>query len=190
MAAVATNGFAARLGAFQATDDQRMQWPRSMHQELCDITDKYQNLCGDLAREKIAGRGLQTDSKRREESFRFTKLDESFSAFVLVLLDTDTDAYMASSLGVRKTARMESTFRTGFLSGLVSALLSLTATAVSRSPRASSSVVSSEGHAAHLAATWARAAASSPTDEGSALHGGGTGHTPPSGVTARAGSST
>ncbi|KAG7111318.1 hypothetical protein HYQ44_009513 [Verticillium longisporum] len=93
---------------------------------------------------------------------------------------------MASSLGVRKTARMESIFRTGFLSGLVSALLSLTATAVSRSPTASSSVVSSEGHAAHLAATWARAAASSPTDEGSALHGGGTGHTPPSGVTARA----
>ncbi|KAG7141713.1 hypothetical protein HYQ45_001752 [Verticillium longisporum] len=336
MAAVATNDFAARLGAFQAQDDQRMQWLRSMHQELCDITDKYQNLCGDLEREKIAGRGLQTDSKRWED--RFTKLEESVkeSAFVLVLLDADADAYMFRreyyarrdggqgaardlqaalrqyvgqtmpelsglpivlkafanadrladtlvrtkmtrtwkdlwdfamsfsqacetfdfvlvgsgkdradekikellrlfhknptcrhvifgachdngyvrelekrfpspeardrltllesfqvgreyrSLGVRKTVRMESIFRTDFLSGPVSPLLSSTTTAVSRSPTASSSGVSSEGHAAHQAPTWARAAAS-PSDEGAAQHGGGgsTGHTPPSAVTAR-----
>ncbi|KAM0626526.1 hypothetical protein ACHAQG_002442 [Verticillium nonalfalfae] len=322
MAAVATNDFAARLGAFQAQDDQRMQWLRSMHQELCDITDKYQNLCGDLEREKIAGRGLQTDSKRWED--RFTKLDESvfrreyyarrdggqgaardlqaalrqyigqtmpelsglpivlkafanadgladtlvrtkmtrswrdlwdfamsFSQacetfdFVLVgsgkdradekikellrlfhknptcrhvifgachdngyvrelekrfpspeardrltLLESFQVGREYRSLGVSKTVRMESIFRTDFLSGPVSPLLSSSTTAVSRSPTASSSGVSSEGHATHQASTWARAAAPFPSDEGSAQHGGnggggGTGHTPLSAATAR-----
>ncbi|KAM0282019.1 hypothetical protein ACHAQH_003225 [Verticillium albo-atrum] len=94
MAVAVFDDFSSRLEAFQEQDDKRTQWMRSMHQELSDITEKYQNVCRDLEREKIAGRGLQTVSKQWEG--RFDDLTKSIAekSFVLVLLDADADAYM------------------------------------------------------------------------------------------------
>ncbi|KAM0334997.1 hypothetical protein ACHAQA_000031 [Verticillium albo-atrum] len=89
-----SSDFSARLNAFLAQDDLRTQWVRSMHDELSQMTEKYDTVCRDLEREKMAGRGLQEESKQWEG--RFNVLDESVkkSSFVLVLLDADADAYM------------------------------------------------------------------------------------------------
>ncbi|EEY22839.1 conserved hypothetical protein [Verticillium alfalfae VaMs.102] len=268
MAAVATNDFAARLGAFQAQDDQRMQWLRFRREyyarrdggqgaardlqaalrqyigqtmpelsglpivlkafanadgladtlvrtkmtrswrDLWDFAMSFSQACETFDFVLVGSGKDRADEKIKELLRLFHKnptcrhvifgachdngyvreLEKRFPSPEardrLTLLESFQVGREYRSLGVSKTVRMESIFRTDFVSGPVSPLLSSSTTAISRSPTASSGGVSSEGHATHQASTWARAAAPSPSDEGAAQHGG-TGHTLLSTATAR-----
>ncbi|KAK0722641.1 hypothetical protein B0T26DRAFT_642768, partial [Lasiosphaeria miniovina] len=62
--------------------------------QLRTLSQQYRDTCLDLERERVAGRHAQERAERSEQSLEALRESVSRSAFVLVLIDADADAYL------------------------------------------------------------------------------------------------
>jgi len=61
---------------------------------VTQLSRLYRDACRDLERERIAGRVAQEQAEIIDEKLRVLEDSAARSAFVLVLIDADTDAYL------------------------------------------------------------------------------------------------
>lgn len=66
---------------------------------MSTLTQLYRDACRDLERERIAGRHAQEHVEKVDMKFRALEESTDRSAFVLVLIDGDADAYLVRRLG-------------------------------------------------------------------------------------------
>jgi len=111
----ATGDFGVFVEKFQAQNEQNLGWmkvrahhpatlrlsadsPTHCLQTFCDqvthLTKLYRDACRDLERERIAGRHAQENVEKMDQKFRALEESAVRSAFVLVLIDADADAYL------------------------------------------------------------------------------------------------
>ena len=61
---------------------------------MTHLTKLYRDACRDLERERIAGRHAQENVEKMDQKCRALEESAVRSAFVLVLIDADADAYL------------------------------------------------------------------------------------------------
>ncbi|KAK3940250.1 hypothetical protein QBC46DRAFT_385688 [Diplogelasinospora grovesii] len=85
---------AARLEAFRAQDDEKIEWIKTIHAQLTKVTQNYHDISKDLKREQLAGRFTQEEAEEWKRQFLDLQQAVERSSFVLVVIDADADAYM------------------------------------------------------------------------------------------------
>ena len=65
---------------------------------MAQLSKLYRDACRDLERERIAGRAAQEETEKLHDRFRALEDSTVRSAFVLVLIDADADAYLVRTL--------------------------------------------------------------------------------------------
>lgn len=66
----------------------------TFHDRVTQLSKLYRDTCRDLERERIAGRVAQEQVEIIDEKLRALEESAARSAFVLMLIDADTDAYL------------------------------------------------------------------------------------------------
>ncbi|KAK0643759.1 hypothetical protein B0T16DRAFT_459868 [Cercophora newfieldiana] len=79
---------------FQAQTEQNLGWMKAFFDQVSTLSQLYRDACRDLERERIAGRHAQEQSEKVDQKFRALEESTVRSAFVLVLIDADADAYL------------------------------------------------------------------------------------------------
>lgn len=72
----------------------------TFYDRVTQLSKLYRDTCRDLERERIAGRVAQEQAEIIDEKLRALEDSAARSAFVLVLIDADTDAYLVCSLDI------------------------------------------------------------------------------------------
>lgn len=79
---------------FRTQTEENLGWMTSFFDQICTLSKLYQDACRDLERERIAGRAAQEHVEQVDKKFRALEESAARTAFVLVLIDGDADAYL------------------------------------------------------------------------------------------------
>ncbi|KAI1370176.1 hypothetical protein F4677DRAFT_451645 [Hypoxylon crocopeplum] len=89
--------FSSRIEEFQTRDHERIEWMKTIHAQLAEVTQNYSDAAKDLKRERMVGRITQDDAEEWKQRFLGLQKAVERSSFVLVLIDADSDAYQFKS---------------------------------------------------------------------------------------------
>ncbi|KAK0715432.1 hypothetical protein B0H67DRAFT_239948, partial [Lasiosphaeris hirsuta] len=82
------------VGDFQRQNELNLARMKAFHDRLFNLSKLYSDVRRDLERERIAGRHAQQHAEELEQKFRYLEESTARSAFALVLIDADADAYL------------------------------------------------------------------------------------------------
>ncbi|KAK1834233.1 hypothetical protein QBC39DRAFT_399304 [Podospora conica] len=79
---------------FHRQSEQNLGWMKAFNDRVTQLSKLYRDTCRDLERERIAGRVAQEQAEIINEKLHVLEESAARSAFVLVLIDADADAYL------------------------------------------------------------------------------------------------
>ncbi|KAK4448364.1 hypothetical protein QBC34DRAFT_381271 [Podospora aff. communis PSN243] len=82
------------LEKFLTQAEQNLGWMKAFFDQVSTLSQLYRDACRDLERERIAGRHAQEHAEKVDQKIRALEESTARSAFVLVLIDADADAYL------------------------------------------------------------------------------------------------
>ncbi|KAF2994272.1 hypothetical protein E8E13_002559 [Curvularia kusanoi] len=93
MAADVLEQLASQASLFRARDEERFEWMKALQIQVEELSKGHKTSCKALEREQVAARVFQERADELDRKLNDLQRSIDDSAFILVLLDADADAY-------------------------------------------------------------------------------------------------